>query len=142
MATLERYGEGKMTEWGKLGGRPRTSNKRRHYGGYIFIKLYPGHFFYPMANDHRVAEHRLVVARHLGRCLQSWEVVHHKNGNKRDNRLENLELTSNTEHSIAHGKGYRDGYIKGLRDGRLKQIQNLKAEIERLKLQMPEVIND
>ena len=62
--------------------------------GYIYVKISPDHpFYHAMATSAGYAlEHRLVVAEHLGRPLKDTEIVHHKNGNKTDNRLENLEL--------------------------------------------------
>lgn len=72
--------------------------------GYIRIWLDPGDPMAPMRDrTGQVAEHRLVMARHLGRCLERHETVHHINGNRGDNRIDNLQLR------VGHhgpGRGY------------------------------------
>lgn len=102
----------------------RWKGGRKKIDGYILIWLSPDDFFYPMADKKGyVLEHRLVMAKKLGRCLHSWELIHHKGirftgiENRSDNLEDNLEMTTRGSHTIEHSKGYRDGYEKGLHDG-------------------------
>lgn len=53
-------------------------------------------------DQRRTTEHRAMMERHLGRKLKKSEHVHHRNGDKRDNRLENLEVMTVQEHTRLH----------------------------------------
>lgn len=56
-------------------------------------------------SDGLIDEHRLIMERHLGRKLLNSEIVHHKDGDKSNNDLENLEVMSRSEHSRSHRLG-------------------------------------
>jgi hypothetical protein len=59
---------------------------------------------HPFANNHGyVMQHRLVMEKHLGRYLLPTELVHHINGNKQSNVIENLMKWTWSEHGKFHG---------------------------------------
>lgn len=67
--------------------------------GYVFIYS-PEH---PHNDDKYVKRSRLAMEKKLGRFLETSEVIHHINGIKDDDRIENLFLTTRSEHSHIHG---------------------------------------
>jgi len=61
--------------------------------GYIYVRLSSGKY---------KLEHRIIVESMLNRSLKSHEVVHHINGNRADNRLNNLIVMKKGEHLKFH----------------------------------------
>ncbi len=87
--------------------------------GYIYVRIYDTSPYFSMARKRHgshsgyIPEHRLIMAHHLGRCLEPWELVHHKgtkypkgtDEDRGDNRFENLRLANSSNHqAIAKGE--------------------------------------
>lgn len=108
----------------KREGHPNWKGGRFLSRGYWLTRLDEDNFFYPMADqDGYVREHRLIMAKQLKRRLLPWEVVHHKNGVKGDNRIQNLELISAQKYHFV--------------DSRIKAyINRLENEVAQLKVQL------
>jgi hypothetical protein len=80
--------------------------------GYVLV-LVPGR-----DGNKYALEHRLVMEKHIGRRLTSNEDVHHKNGNKQDNRIENLQLMTKAQHASHHARRGEVGVLLLKKRGR------------------------
>lgn len=95
--------------------------------GYVRVTLQRDHPFYIMGDSKRFTfEHRVVMAEHIGRPLEKWEVVHHINHIKHDNRIENLQLMP----CQAYHQGETVGHT---------HLLKMKAENEKLKARVAEL---
>jgi hypothetical protein len=83
-------------QYGKRGqerGRVYKGGKRISSWGYVLVLIGTGGY---------EPEHRVVMEKSIGRKLDKSEHVHHINGIKTDNRIENLQLLSKPMHSRLH----------------------------------------
>lgn len=80
---------------------PHNANQTDARG--YFRRFVPGH---PNASKHGfVYEHRLIVEAHIGRYLTRNEEVHHIDGNKSNNNIDNLRVMTKASHRTLHHKG-------------------------------------
>ena len=112
------FGGAKRAEWGNGSGVFTDAH------GYV-------HEYDPVRHKF-VRQHRLVMERMLGRPLEKWESVHHKNGKRTENGPENLELVIGSHFS---GKRIRDVYARDLERLALENLK-LKQELQELRKQL------
>jgi len=84
----------------KRNGKPEKQNRLNKGKGWI-----NGYGYRMILRDRKkILEHRYVMEQHLGRKLTRKEHIHHKNGIKTDNRIENLLIVTNESHKEHHTK--------------------------------------
>jgi hypothetical protein len=131
---------GKYPKCRKCINKGKVGENNGHWGGgrnkdaygYILVKLQPSDPYYPMADKAGyVKEHRLVVAKKIGRCLEEWEVVHHIDSIRDHNNETNLKLI---------GTQFHNTHIEKVLKQREQENLKLKAENRLLKADMSEFI--
>lgn len=117
--------------------------RHKNPDGYVLVWISRDDFFYPMAEKGGyVLEHRLIMAKHLKRCLLSWEIVHHKGKrftnieNRSDNLIDNLQLVpTKSKHNTMLGR------VISKQARQIAELQArvtlLEAELELVKYNQP-----
>ena len=79
--------------------------KKEHYNHKIYMENgYAVRYIDGYNKKGNVKEHRYIMEQYLGRKLNNNEIVHHKDGNKLNNNIDNLEVMLRGEHSRMHRK--------------------------------------
>ena len=98
-------------DWGKRDWCPMHYRRWHRYGDPNVCKYAPdgdgciseGYKIITVEGKY-MFEHRYIMEQHLGRKLKRSEIIHHRNENGLDNRIENLKLTNQVWHAKHHGK--------------------------------------
>lgn len=92
-----------------IGNKPPLTSGENHPswrgGRHIFLSSKRVPYWRITVDGKRVYEHRYLMEQKLGRKLSSTEVVHHINHDSLDNRLDNLQLMTWSEHTLHHHTG-------------------------------------
>ena len=119
----------KQCSWDNNGGSNRKPESWwMNSKGYI-----EGKIWLPDGKQRRVKQHRWIIECQIGRRLTPQEDIHHLNGIKSDNRVENLQLIHHSEHTTLSNKNrtHRKGYKLNLTNEQRKQRSD-RAKLQKL----------
>lgn len=98
--TVKRILKSKNIKFRSQGDARNKNSKYLDKNGYIYLTPKDSDkWLNSNTKSHKMLEQRLVMSKYLNRPLLKHETVHHKNGNRQDNRLSNLELWSKSQPS-------------------------------------------
>ncbi len=83
----------RVRRWGDpLAMKKRADGTGTFHNGYLMIRV----------GGDPIFQHRHIMEKHLGRKLLRSEIVHHKNGDRLDNRVSNLQVMLRSKHPLHH----------------------------------------
>jgi len=117
-SSLEKIGRASKKMWKE---KQKEIEGRKHKDSLGYIKVL--NYSHPNSKYNHVFEHVLIMSKQLGRPIKSEERIHHINGDKTDNRIENLYLCSDLrEHQNVHHS--LDKLLKYLLENKAIKFQN------------------
>jgi hypothetical protein len=100
----------------------------------IYVNPYNGYCYFSTALNRKKLVHRVIWEKHYGKIQKGFH-IHHKNENKQDNRIENLEMISNKLHLWGKHREKMLEALKRVNEGRRgKPSKKIKDKIKNISL--------
>jgi hypothetical protein len=126
-----------MSEAKKCGAKKGSTPWNKGTGkGWTDSRGYRWRYVEVNGKPRQMREHRYVMEQHLGRKLEPWELVHHKDGDTLNNDITNLEVMKFGAHAQEHSIGSRKSYESkktieafALMRGELTRAREINADL-------------